>query len=155
LALSKSHQRDQTPSDEDSPEGEQDEQNNEVGAKDPGDSDTNATNFTNGRKRAHSEDDADDGYERARKIARSKGRPKASDYARDVQEVIDTAIAHYKVDLLRWDPYPDHTHSLDWATDGWGAANELCGLNFAHTPELIKMVSPFVMSFRLRSSYHT
>jgi hypothetical protein len=90
------------------------------------------------------DDITDDGYAKARKVARSKGRPKASDYTTDVQEVIDSAIAHYKVDLLRWDPYPDRTNETTWAREGWVSANEICGLKFAHNTELIKMVSSLI-----------
>ena len=67
-------------------------------------------------------------YEMAKKIARSKGRPKASDYAEDMQEVLDSAISHYKVDLLRWNPYLDRTQELSWSKASWDSANKLCGV---------------------------
>ena len=98
--------------------------------------------------------DNNDKYERAEKIAKSKGRPKASDYADDVQEVLDSAIAHYKVDLLCLNPYPDRTHELAWSKTSWSAANEVCNLKIAHNGELIKMVSLFAKLFRL-CSYST
>jgi hypothetical protein len=131
-----------------------DDDDNEVG-KDSYDRDADAIPSPNGRKRARSnsvDSDADnDKYERARKIAKSRGRPKAGDYADDVQEVLDSAITHYKVDLLRLDPYPDRTHELAWSKTSWGTANKVCGLKIAHNGELIKMVSLLVMLFRLCS----
>jgi hypothetical protein len=111
----------------------------------------------NGRKRVRSgsigaDDDAE--YKRARKIVKSKGRPKASDYADDVQDVLDSAITHYKVDLLRFDPYPDRTHELAWAKASWGSANSVCDLKIAHNGELVKMASSLTTWFRL-CSYST
>src|SRR3984893_16620390 len=107
-----------------------------------------ATPSPNGRKHAHANSmDDNDKYERAKKITKSKGRPKASDYADDVQEVLDSAIAHYKVDLLRFDPYPDRTHELAWSKTSWSVANEVCNLKIAHNGELIKMVSLFAKLF--------
>ncbi|KAI0266652.1 hypothetical protein BGY98DRAFT_912890 [Russula aff. rugulosa BPL654] len=78
---------------------------------------------------------------RARKLVKSKGRPKASDYADDVRDVLDNAIMHFKVDLLRVNPYPDRTHELEWAKVGWAAANMMCDLKIAHNSELIKMIT--------------
>ncbi|KIM76446.1 hypothetical protein PILCRDRAFT_76428 [Piloderma croceum F 1598] len=80
-------------------------------------------------------------YERARKVVKSKGRPKASDYADDVQDILDSAITHYKVDLLRFDPYPDRTHELAWAKTSWGTPNKVCNLKIAHNGKLIKMIT--------------
>ena len=97
--------------------------------------------------------DDNDKYERAKKIAKSKGRPKASDYADDVQEVLDSTIAHYKVNLLRFDPYPDYTHELAWSKTSWTVANEVCDLKIAHNGELIKMVCLFAKLFKLCSYF--
>ena len=110
---------------------------------------------SNGQKRAcaNSMDD-NDKYERAKKIAKSKGRPKASDYADDVQEVLDSVIAHYKVDLLRFDSYLDRTHELAWSKTSLSVANKVCDLKIAHNGKLIKMVSLFAKLFRL-CSYST
>jgi hypothetical protein len=108
----------------------------------------------NGRKRVRSGSmgaDDDGEYKKARKIVKSKGRPKASDYADDVQDVLDSAITHYKADLLRFDPYPDRTHELAWAKTSWGTANRVCDLKIAHNGELVKMVSSLTTQFGLYS----
>jgi hypothetical protein len=90
-------------------------------------------------------------YERARKVVKSKGRPKASDYADDMQDLLNSAITHYKVDLFCFDPYPDRAHELAWAKTSWSTANRVCDLKIAHNSELIKMVSSLTMWFRLYS----
>src|ERR1700736_3962945 len=90
-------------------------------------------------------------YKRARKIIKSKGRPKASDYADDVQDVLDSAITHYKVDLLRFDPYPDRSQELAWAKTSWGTANRVCDVKIAHNGKLIKMASSSMAQFGLCS----
>ena len=59
--------------------------------------------------------DSNDAPMRARKLVKSRGKPKASDYADDVQDILDKAIIHFKVDLLRVNPYPDRTQELTWA----------------------------------------
>jgi hypothetical protein len=73
---------------------------------------------------------------------RSSGRPKASDYAQEVQDVLNTGITYFKVDLLRFDPYPERVDELKWAKASWSMANTDCDLRIAHNTELIKMVSP-------------
>ena len=111
-------------------EDELDDDDGEV-SKDSYDCDADVTPPANSQKQAHSDStdaDNDNKYERARKITKSKVRPKASDYADDVQEVIDSAIAHYKVDLLCLDPYPDCTHKLAWSKTSWHTANKVCNL---------------------------
>lgn len=92
------------------------------------------------RRRSDSMDTNDNQYKRAMKVARSNGRPKASDYTKDVQEVLESAIAHYKADLLRWDPYPDRAHELEWSKASWDSANKLCNVRIAPNAELMKMV---------------
>ena len=133
---------------------EQDKDDDKVNEDGVYDRDASATPPPNGRKRARSNSmnaDNNGEYERARKVVKSKGRPKASDYADDVQDVLDSAITHYKVDLLRFDPYPDRTHEVAWAKTSWGTANRVCDLKIAHNGELIKMVSSLTTQFRLRS----
>lgn len=88
-------------------------------------------------------------YEMAKKVARSKGRPKASDYVEDVQEALDSAISHYKVDLLHWNPYPDCAQELSWSKVSWDSVNKLCGLKITPNGKLMKMVSPSLMSLTL------
>ena len=97
--------------------------------------------------------DADntDAYERARKVVKSAERPRASDYAEEVQDVLDTTITYYKVDLLHFDPYPNHADELAWAKASWSAANTECGIKIAHNAELIKMVSCFATQCKLYS----
>jgi len=141
-----------SPSDDYKPnEDELDKDDGEV-SMDSYDRDADVTPPANSQKCARSDStdaDNDNKYERARKIAKSKGRTKASDYADDVQEVIDSTIAHYKVDLLCLDPYPDHTHELAWSKTHWHVANKVCNLKIAHNGKLIKMVSLLVTLFRL------
>jgi len=123
---------------------EPDEDDDKVSEDGVYDHNASATPRPNGQKRARSNSmDADNNgeYERARKVVKSKGRPKASDYADDVQDILDSAITHYKVDLLRFDPYPGRTDELAWAKTSWGTANKVCDLKIAHNGELIKMVS--------------
>ena len=118
------------------------------------DRDACATPPPNGRKRARSNSmnaDNNNEYERARKVVKSKGRPKASDYMDDVQDVLNSAITHYKVDLLHFDPYLDCTHKLAWAKTSWGMFNKVCDLKIAHNSELVKMVSSLKAWFGLRS----
>jgi hypothetical protein len=130
------------------------EDNDVSGDDDDDDDDSRVAPPSNGRKRAHSnsfdtDNDSDNMLTRARKLVKSKGRPKASDYADDVRDVLDNAIMHFKVDLLRVNPYPDHTHELEWAKVGWAAANMMCDLKIAHNSELIKMVSLITTRVRL------
>ena len=84
-------------------------------------------------------------YEKARKVSKSTGRPKAGDYTQEVQDVRNTAITHYKVDLLRIDPFPERGLELKWSKANWFAANEECDLKIAHNAELIKMVSTSII----------
>ena len=110
--------------------------------------------LSNGRKRpCMNSVDANntDGYERARKVVKSTGRPKASDYAEEVQDVLNTAITYYKVDLLHFDPYPNCADELAWGKTGWSSANTECGIKIAHNTELVKMVSCVAMRCRLYS----
>ena len=103
------------------------------------------------RPRSDSLDSNNDGkYEKARKVVRSSGRPKASDYAQEVQDVLNTGITYYKVDLLRFNPYPDRVDELAWAKAGWSTANMDCDVKIAHNTELIKMVSPLLMEYELQ-----
>lgn len=92
--------------------------------------------------------DSTDTPTRARKLVKSRGKPKAGDYTDDVQDVLEKAITHFKVDLLRLNPYPDHTQELTWAKTSWAAANKLCDLNIMHNTELIKLVSLLVLRVR-------
>ncbi|KIM82082.1 hypothetical protein PILCRDRAFT_8323 [Piloderma croceum F 1598] len=123
---------------------EQDRDENKVSDDGVDGHDASSVPPPNGRKRVRSGSmgaDDDGEYKKARKIVKSKGRPKASDYADDVQDVLDSAITHYKVDLLRFDPYPDRTHELAWAKTSWGTANRVCDLKIAHNGELVKMIT--------------
>jgi hypothetical protein len=131
-------------------DNESDEEDNDVSDDGISDHDTHATPSSCGKKRARSNSDTDNDstFKRARKLVKSKGRPKAGDYADDVQDVLDNAITHFKVDLLRFGPYPDRTHELAWAKFGWAAANKACSLKIAHNSELIKMVSLLLMTVR-------
>ena len=106
----------------------------------------------NGHKRPRSDSlDSNNGkYEKARKIVRSSGRPKASDYAQEVQDVLNTGITYFKVDLLRFTPYPDRVDELAWAKAGWSTANMDCDIKIAHNTELIKMVSSLLMEYKLQ-----
>lgn len=133
---------------------EPDEDDDKVSEDGVYDHNTSATPRPNGQKRARSNSmgaDNNGEYERARKVVKSKGRPKASDYADDVQDILDSATTHYKVDLLRFDPYPDRTHELAWAKTSWGTANKVCDLKIAHNGELVKMVSSLTTWFILCS----
>jgi hypothetical protein len=104
------------------------------------------------RPRSDSLDSNNDGkYEKARKVVRSSGRPKASDYAQEVQDVLNTGITYYKVDLLRFDPYPDRVDELAWAKASWSTANTDCDVKIAHNTELIKMVNfLLLMEYKLQ-----
>jgi hypothetical protein len=101
---------------------------------------------TNHLKRARSDSvDADTNkFEKARKVVKSSGRPTASDYTQEVQDVLNSAITFFKVDLLRIHPYPDRASELSWAKVGWGEANTLCDLKIKHNTELIKMVRTLI-----------
>jgi hypothetical protein len=109
------------------------------------------TASSNGRKRprSNSMDGDENRYRRAKKISQSKGRPKASDYSKDVQDVLESAIAHYKADLLRWDPYPDRSNELAWTKASWDSANKECNLKIALDSELMRMVSSLLLLLRL------
>ena len=69
------------------------------------------------------------------------GRPKASDYVEEVQDVLNDAITYYKVDLLHFDPYPGCRDELSWAKASWCMDNTDHGTKIVHNTELIKMVS--------------
>jgi hypothetical protein len=98
-----------------------------------------------GQKRPHSNLVEAREYVKARKIAKSTSRPKASDYAQEVQDVLNTAIAHYKADLLRLDPFPERGLELKWSKANWFTANAVCDLKIAHNSDLVKMVSTVIM----------
>ena len=93
-----------------------------------------------------------DKYEKARKIVRSSGRPKASDYVQEVQDVLNTSITYFKVDLFHFDPYPEWVDELKWAKANWSMANTYCNLRIAHNTELIKMVSPLNTNLQVADS---
>lgn len=118
------------------------------------DHNASATPPPNGWEHAHSNSmnaDNSDEYKRARKVVKSKGRLKASDYVDDIQDVLNTIITYYKVNLLHFGPYPDCTHELAWAKMSWDTANRVCDLKIAHNSELIKMVSSLTTLFCLHS----
>jgi hypothetical protein len=132
---------------------EPDNDNNEDDEDDVPDHEVSPTP-PSGRKRPRANSiDADntDRYERARKVVKSVGRPRASDYAEEVQDVLNTAITYYKVDLLHFDPYPNRADELAWAKTSWSAANTECGIKIAHNAELVKMVSCFATQCKLYS----
>ena len=93
----------------------------------------------------------DDGkYEKARKVVRSSGRPKASDYAQEVQDVFNTGITYYKTDLLHFNPYPDGVDQLAWAKASWSTANTDCDIKIAYNTQLIKKVNLWLMEYKLQ-----
>jgi hypothetical protein len=91
-------------------------------------------------------------YEKARKIVRSSGRPKASNYMQEVQDVLNTGITYFEVDLLHFDLYPERVDELKWAKASWSMANTDCNLIIAHNTELIKMVSPLNTNIQVADS---
>ena len=105
----------------------------------------------NGHKRPQL-DSLDSNNEKARKIVRSSGRPKASNYTQEVQDVLNTDITYFKVYLLRFDPYPKQVDELKWAKASWSMTNTDCDLIIAHNTELIKMVSPLNTNLQVADS---
>ena len=77
---------------------------------------------TNHLKRAHSDsvDTDNNKFEKARKVVKSSGRPKASHYTQEVQDFLDSAITFFKVNFLRIHPYSDRASELSWAKVGRG-----------------------------------
>jgi len=87
-------------------DNEADDRNNEADNVD----DNGSPGLLSGKKRPCSDSlDADSRaeYETSKKVVASKGKPKAGDYAEDVQDLLASTITLFKVNLLKHDPYAD------------------------------------------------
>lgn len=68
-------------------------------------------------------------------------RPKAADWGREVQSVIQTAIEIYYATLLGNDPYPPPIKEVEWARAAWQKATYHHQTNFLLDLRRLKVVS--------------
>jgi hypothetical protein len=80
----------------------------------------------------------------ARKVAKisgTDGRLKAVHYDPKIQEVIFSAIRHYRFLLSSQHPYPEPMTEITWAKLTWQEGCHLHKVEVVHTPEVLGLVS--------------
>jgi hypothetical protein len=82
------------------------------------------------------------------KISSADGRPKAAHYDPEIQEVIFSAIRHYRFLLSSQHPYPEPMTEITWAKLAWQEGCRLHKVEIAHTPEVLGLVSLSASSLR-------
>lgn len=95
---------------------------------------------TNKRTRSDSFTNEDRQVRRPRRIDVTDSRPKAKNYEIEVQEVLSTAICHYRFSLSSKDAYLDPLSEIAWAKEPWKEGCRTHQTDIAHTPELLKLV---------------
>lgn len=71
---------------------------------------------------------------------KTDGRAKAGDYDAKVQQVLFTAIRHYRLLLSTKTPYPEPKLELQWAKESWKEGCHVNEANILHDPTLLGLV---------------